>query len=305
MEYLEYQIKNRIIKPNKFKNILFGLQEEESFAVHYSAVINTIKYNNKKYIVKLRPFFFNKLHCLLDNIEHLLFSEKVKKITNNKEWIKYEKKQLMALYKDLEIIPSFNNNIFILQFIEGIVAYNYLSDNGIDIKDKLKIITKLAISLKEMHNKNITHASPSVKNSIISDNGNIYWIDFETKYYNYLSEIEKKARDLKHFIYSAVIAVNNPLYISKIVKTILSAYCDKEVESKLSEIHKPSIFFDLYKTVRTRDISIKRFKQLMEITKTLKNFIFSLLIKVLFNFLCIFDNITESMYIAILINYLI
>jgi len=273
MENLEYQIKNRIIKKNKFKNLLFGLQEEESFAVHYSAVVNTIKYNNKKYIVKLRPFFFNKLHCLLDNIEHLLFSEKVKKITNNKEWIKYETKQLKALYKDLEIIPSFNNNIFILQFIEGISAYNYLSDNGIDIKDKLKIITKLAISLKEMHNKNITHASPSVRNSIISDNGNIYWIDFETKYYNYLSEIEKKARDLKHFIYSAVIAVNNPHSddISEIVQTILSAYCDKEVVSKLSEIHKPSIFFDLYKTARTRDISIKRFKQLMEITKTLEN----------------------------------
>lgn len=234
------------IDESTFQSTFFNKEKNNSYG-HFSSVIKEVKdgEGGKSHLVKIRPPLFY-LNGILSNLSRLLSSTGSRKILDNERWSLREKEYLKTLNPDVEIDDTEHDNAIMMEKIDGEVAYDLLSSKEIDNEDKLKIIQKISRGLNNIHQRDLYHGEPNTQNCLISEEGDIYWIDFEIEYHEDLSLLEKKTKDLEQMSLSMMGAFEEEGEIGiddeELIDFILESYGDEEVISYfLNNAHIPLI----------------------------------------------------------------
>lgn len=234
------------IDESTFQSTFFNKEKNNSYG-HFSSVIKEVQdgEGGKSHLVKIRPPLFY-LNGILSNLSRLLSSTGSRKILDNERWSLREKEYLKTLNPDVEIDDTEHDNAIMMEKIEGEVAYDLLSSKEIDNEDKLKIIQKISRGLNNIHQRDLYHGEPNTQNCLISEEGDIYWIDFEIEYHEDLSLLEKKTKDLEQMSLSMMGAFEEEGEIGiddeELLEFILETYGDEEVISYfLNNAHVPLI----------------------------------------------------------------
>ncbi len=234
------------IDESTFENTFFNKEDNNSYG-HFSSVIKEIKdgEGGTSHLVKIRPPLFY-LNGILSNFSRLLSSTGSRKILDNERWRLREKEYLKTLNPDFEIDHTEHDNAILMEKIEGEVVYDLLSAEDIENKEKLKIIKKISKGLHDIHQKDLYHGEPNTQNCLISEDGDIYWIDFEIEYHEDLSLLEKKMKDFEQMSLSMMGAFEEEGEIGlddeELLDFILDSYDDEEVISYfLNNAHVPLI----------------------------------------------------------------
>lgn len=185
-----------------FESPFFNKEENNSYG-HFSSVIKEIKdgEGGTSHLVKIRPPLFY-LNGILSNLSRLLSSTGSRKILDNERWRLREKEYLKTLNPDFEIDDTEHENAILMEKIEGEVAYDLLSSEEVSDEEKLKIIKDISDGMNDIHQRNLYHGEPNTQNCLISEDGEVYWIDFEIEYHEDLSLLEKKTKDLEQMALS-------------------------------------------------------------------------------------------------------
>ncbi|MBS3781273.1 MAG: hypothetical protein KGY66_00575 [Candidatus Thermoplasmatota archaeon] len=249
-----------------FESTFFNKEENNSYG-HFSSVIKEIKdgEGGTSHLVKIRPPLFY-LNGILSNISRLLSSTSSRKILDNKRWSLREKEYLEAINPDFEIDDTVYDNAILMEKIDGKVAYDILDSDEVTKKEKLYAIQKISKGLMEIHHKDLYHGEPNTQNCLVTEEGEVYWIDFEIEYHEELSLIEKKAKDLEQMLLSILGAFEEEeersigLDDEELIDFILESYGDEDVISHfLNNAHVP--FFAPYRIYQLAFCSAYRFYQ--------------------------------------------
>lgn len=214
-------------------DMTFFQDSDDAENIHFSSVVKEVDGDEDgTYLVKIRPPLFF-LHGFLSNISRALSGIKNNKILDNEEWLKREVEHLRELYPEMKADYVPHDNAFLMEKIDGEVARNILSSEKVDTGKKRKVITELTEALKLLHDKGIYHGEPNTGNCMIGEDGEVYWIDFETQYDESLSDEEKSARDLEQFILSVLGNFKEEGEIGmdddEIIEEIFETYGNKEI----------------------------------------------------------------------------
>ncbi len=249
-----------------FESTFFNREKNNSYG-HFSSVIKEIKdgEGGTSHLVKIRPPLFY-LNGVLSNISRLLSSTGSRKILDNRRWSLREKEYLKSINKDFEIDDTVHDNAILMEKIDGRVAYDILTSEKKSKKEKLDAIEEISEGLRDIHKKDLYHGEPNTQNCLITEDGEIYWIDFEIEYHEDLSLIEKKAKDLEQMLLSMLGAFEDEgergigMDDEELIDFILDSYGDEEVISYfLNNAHIP--FFAPYRIYQLAFSSAYRFYQ--------------------------------------------
>lgn len=234
------------IDESTFESTFFNKEKNNSYG-HFSSVIKEIKDGEEgtSHLVKIRPPLFY-LNGILSNLSRLLSSTGSRKILDNDRWRLREKEYLKTLNPDFEIDDTEHDNAILMEKIEGEVAYDLLSSRELSNEQKLKIIKKISKGLNDIHQRDLYHGEPNTQNCLISEDGEIYWIDFEIEYHEDLSLLEKKTKDLEQMSLSMMGAFEEDGEIGlddeELIDFILESYGDEKVISYfMNNAHVPLI----------------------------------------------------------------
>ncbi|MEF8879490.1 MAG: lipopolysaccharide kinase InaA family protein [Candidatus Thermoplasmatota archaeon] len=224
---------DRLNKESIFETPFFNKEENNSYG-HFGSVIKEIKDGNDgTHLVKIRPPFF-LLGGALSNITRILSGTKTRKILDHKKWQNREISCIKSLYPDLKINATPYVNSILIEKIDGKVAYDILRDDKICNDEKKNIIIKIAKGLRDIHEKDLYHGEPNTQNCIISNEDELYWIDFEIEYFDNLASEEKKANDLEQLLFSILGAFEKEGEIGigdhEMIDIILDSYGDEEIK---------------------------------------------------------------------------
>ncbi len=231
-----------------FESPFYNKEENNSYG-HFGSVIKEVKdgESGRNHLVKIRPPLFY-LSGILSNFSRLLSGTSSRKILDNDRWKKREKEYLKSLNPDIDIRSTRHENAVLMEKIEGDVAYDILHDPKPGKEEKLETIVNLVEGLADIHKKNLYHGEPNTQNCIVTESGEIYWIDFEIEYHEDLTLIEKKANDLEQLIFSIMGAFESEEVEKKeiglddeiLIELILDSYGSEEVISQfLNNPHIP------------------------------------------------------------------
>lgn len=224
---------------DSYLDTTFFQKAGESENVHFSSVIKEIEGEDEKtYLVKIRPPLFF-LHGLLSNISRALSGIKNTKIMDNEEWLKREVEHFKELYPEMSADYVQHDNAFLMEKIDGEVAKKVLCSSDIEPSKKSEVICEMADALKLLHEKGKYHGEPNTSNCIIDEEGEVYWIDFETQYDESLTDLEKRARDLEQLLLSVLVSFREEGEIgmedNEIIEIIFDEYGDEDVLSLIKE----------------------------------------------------------------------
>lgn len=222
------------IDESQFESPLFSVEGDEDHK-HFSSVIKEIKDGkDNSHLVKIRPPLF-LLSGLLSNISRKLSGMENLKILNNRRWRARELEHLKELHPHLFTAETDYDNAFLVEKIEGDVAYQLLRSWDLSNKEKKQVIEEITKGLKNLHEKELFHGEPTTQNCILGDDGEVYWIDFEIEYNKDIDSIEKKARDLEQLTLSILGAFEEEGEIGcddrVLIDFIVSTYDSEEVVS--------------------------------------------------------------------------
>ncbi len=124
-----------------------------------------------------------------------------------------------------------NNMKIEMEFIPGKLLKDILDD--LSISQRNKICKQIGEEISKLHEQNIIHGDLTTSNMIYYDK-KIYFIDFGLSFFSH--KIEDKAVDL-HLLKQALESKHYKHFESTF-KTILSAYKNKEVLSRLEVVEK-------------------------------------------------------------------
>ncbi len=228
------------VEGSTFESPFFNKEVNNSYG-HFGSVIKEIEEgeSGSSHLVKIRPPLFY-LSGLLSNFSRLLSGTSSRKILDNDRWRKREREYLKSLNPDLDIQHTPHENAVLMEKIDGKVAYDILGDSNIDKEEKLSTIVDLAQALMDIHKKDLYHGEPNTQNCIVTNSGEIYWIDFEIEYHEELTLIEKKANDLEQLIFSIMGAFETEeeeeneigLDDEMLIELVLDSYGDEDIISQ-------------------------------------------------------------------------
>lgn len=251
------------IDESQFESTFFNTEEDSNYS-HFSSVIKEIKDGAKNsHLVKIRPPLF-LLSGFLSNISRKISGMDNLKILDNDRWKSREVKHLQDLHPQLISSETDHDNAFVVEKIDGDVAYEILCSDEVDNEKKIDTITKIAGSLKDIHDQDLYHGEPTTQNCILGDDGDIYWIDFEIEYHQDLRKAEEKARDLEQLTLSILGAFEEEGDVGiddhKLTELIFESYGDEEVVSNfVNNPHLPLI--GPHRVYQFSFVSVKRFYQ--------------------------------------------
>ncbi len=252
------------IAESTFENTFFNKENNNSYG-HFSSVIKEIKdgKGGESHLVKIRPPLFY-LNGVLSNISRLLSGTNSRKILDNERWSLRESEYLKTINPDFETDETPHENAIMMEKIDGDVAFDILRSKSLENRKKLKVIEKLAEALKNIHEKDLYHGEPNTQNCLITEDGEIYWIDFEIEYHKELSLIEKKAKDLEQLTLSILGAFEEEgevgLDDEELIDLVLEAYNERDVISQfINNAHVPLI--GPYRIYQLSFVSAYRFYQ--------------------------------------------
>lgn len=231
---------------------------------HFGSVIKEIKdAEENTHLVKIRPPLF-LLSGILSNISRKLSGMENLKILDNKRWKNREVDQLNNLHPDLFSQETEYENAFLVEKIQGEVAFEVLTSKDISNEDKIELIIKMIKGLKSIHHKDLYHGEPTTQNCILGDDGEIYWIDFEIEYHDDLSDLEKEARDLEQLTMSILGVFEDEGEIGmddkELIEMIFELYGNNEVIFTFS--NNPSLpLFGPHRVFQLSFVSVRRFYQ--------------------------------------------
>ncbi|MFO7792667.1 MAG: hypothetical protein R6W73_06780 [Candidatus Saliniplasma sp.] len=231
---------------------------------HFGSVIKEIKdAEENTHLVKIRPPLF-LLSGILSNISRKLSGMENLKILDNKRWKNREVDQLNNLHPDLFSQETEYENAFLVEKIQGEVAFEVLTSKDISNEDKIELIIKMIKGLKSIHHKDLYHGEPTTQNCILGDDGDIYWIDFEIEYHDDLSDLEKEARDLEQLTMSILGVFEDEGEIGmddkELIEMIFELYGNNEVIFTFS--NNPSLpLFGPHRVFQLSFVSVRRFYQ--------------------------------------------
>ncbi|MFW6375574.1 MAG: hypothetical protein ACOCZJ_00255 [Thermoplasmatota archaeon] len=225
---------SELIDESTFESTFFNKEDNNTYG-HFSSIIREIKDGEEgSHLVKIRPPLFY-LNGVLSNLSRLISGTGTRKILDNKRWREKELEHLENLHPDVKIDETPFDNAFLIEKIDGKVAYDILRDENISNKSKIKSIKKITKGLYYIHKKDLYHGEPNTQNCILTDDGDVYWIDFEIEYHPELTMIERKAKDLEQLLLSIMGAFEEEGDIGmdddELIDLILESYDDKEVKS--------------------------------------------------------------------------
>jgi len=220
------------IDESQFESPLFSVEGDQDHK-HFSSVIKEIKDGkDNSHLVKIRPPLF-LLSGLLSNISRKLSGMDNLKILDNRRWRSRELEHLKELHPHLFTAETDYDNAFLMEKIEGDVAFQLLRSSKISEQGKKKIIIEITEALKNLHERELYHGEPTTQNCILGNDGEVYWIDFEIEYNQDISDLEKKARDLEQLTLSIMGAFEEEGEIGlddkELVKLIFGSYDSEEV----------------------------------------------------------------------------
>ncbi|MGM0511060.1 MAG: lipopolysaccharide kinase InaA family protein [Thermoplasmatota archaeon] len=220
------------IDESQFESPLFSVEKDQDHK-HFSSVIKEIKDGkDNSHLVKIRPPLF-LLSGLLSNISRKLSGMDNLKILDNRRWRSRELEHLKELHPHLFTAETEYDNAFLMEKIEGDVAFQLLRSSEISEQGKKRIIVEITEALKNLHERELYHGEPTTQNCILGDDGEVYWIDFEIEYNQDISDLEKKARDLEQLTLSIIGAFEEEGEIGlddkELVKLIFHSYDSEEV----------------------------------------------------------------------------
>ena len=252
------------IDESTFESTFFNKEDNNSYG-HFSSVIKEIKdgEGGTSHLVKIRPPLFY-LNGILSNLSRLLSSTGSRKILDNERWRLREKEYLKTINPNFEIDDTVHENAILMEKIDGDVVYDLLSSDEISNENKLDIIKMISKGLNDIHQRDLYHGEPNTQNCLISEDGEIYWIDFEIEYHEELSLLEKKMKDLEQMALSMMGAFEEEgdigLDDQEFLDFILESYGDEEVISYfLNNAHVPLL--GPYRIYQLSFISAYRFYQ--------------------------------------------
>ncbi|MFP4116441.1 MAG: hypothetical protein ACLFQ8_01725 [Candidatus Aenigmatarchaeota archaeon] len=210
-------------------------QNSDCENAHFSSVIKEIDGEDEEtYLVKIRPPLFS-IYGLLSNLSRAFSGINNTKIMDNEKWVRREVEHFKELYPEMVADDVDLENAFLMEKIDGEVASRVLSSVHVDPEEKVEVIREMTKALKLLHEKDRFHGEPNTENCIIGDDGDVYWIDFETEYDESLKEEEKRAKDLEQLMLSVLGAFNEEGEVGmddkEIIEKILEVYDDEEIIS--------------------------------------------------------------------------
>jgi len=225
---------SELIDESTFESTFFNKEDNNTYG-HFSSIIKEIKDGEEgSHLVKIRPPLFY-LNGVLSNLSRLISGTGTRKILDNKRWREKELEHLKNLHPDVNIDETPFDNAFLVEKIDGKVAYDILRDVDISKKSKIKAIKKITKGLYNIHKKDLYHGEPNTQNCILSKDGEVYWIDFEIEYHPDLKMIERKAKDLEQLVLSIMGAFEEEgdlgMDDEELIDLILDSYEDKKVKS--------------------------------------------------------------------------
>ncbi len=256
------QLANRV-EESQLESTFFRKVEGQNHT-HFSSVIKEIKdAEENTHLVKIRPPLF-LLSGILSNISRKLSGMENLKILDNKRWQEREVEQLRSLHPELFSEETDYENAFLVEKIQGEVAFEILSSEEFSKDEKIDVIKKMIKGLRNIHNKDLYHGEPTTQNCILGDDGDIYWIDFEIEYHEDLSEMEREAKDLEQLTLSILGAFEEEgdvgILDSDLVEMIFEIYGDQDVISTFT--NNPSLpLFGPHRVFQLSFVSLKRFYQ--------------------------------------------
>ncbi len=220
------------IDESQFESPLFSVEGNQDHK-HFSSVIKEIKDGkDNSHLVKIRPPLF-LLSGLLSNISRKLSGMENLKILDNRRWSSRELEHLKELHPQLFTAETEYDNAFLMEKIDGDVAFQLLRSPDISNEKKKMVIVEITEALKNLHEKELYHGEPTTQNCILGDDGEVYWIDFEIEYNKDISDLEKKARDLEQLTLSIMGAFEEEGEIgmddSELVELVFDSYNSEEV----------------------------------------------------------------------------
>ena len=231
---------------------------------HFSSVIKEIKdAEENTHLVKIRPPLF-LLSGILSNISRKLSGMENLKILDNKRWQEREVEQLKSLHPEVFSEETEYENAFLVEKIQGKVAFEILISDDFSKEEKIDVIKKMIKGLKNIHKKDLYHGEPTTQNCILGDDGDIYWIDFEIEYHEDLSDMEREARDLEQLTLSILGAFEEEgdvgVQDGELIEMIFDIYGDQDVISTFT--NNPSLpLFGPHRVFQLSFVSLKRFYQ--------------------------------------------
>lgn len=224
---------SELIDESTFESTFFNKEDNNTYG-HFSSIIKEIQDGEEgSHLVKIRPPLFY-LNGVLSNLSRLISGTGTRKILDNKKWRKKELEHLENLHPDVKIDETPFDNAFLVEKIDGKVAYDILRDEKTDKESKIKSIKKITKGLYNIHKKDLYHGEPNTQNCILTENGEVYWIDFEIEYHPDLTLLEKKAKDLEQLTLSILGAFEEENEIGvedeELIDLILKNYTDQEVK---------------------------------------------------------------------------
>ncbi|MGM0405518.1 MAG: hypothetical protein ACQEQM_05190 [Thermoplasmatota archaeon] len=231
---------------------------------HFSSVIKEIKdAEDNTHLVKIRPPLF-LLSGILSNISRKLSGMENLKILDNKRWQEREVEQLRCLHPEIFSQETEYENAFLVEKIQGKVAFEILISDDFSNEEKIDVIKKMIKGLKNIHHKDLYHGEPTTQNCILGDDGDIYWIDFEIEYHEDLSDLEREAKDIEQLTLSILGAFEKEgdvgIADAELIEMIFDIYGDKDVISTFT--NNPSLpLFGPHRVFQLSFVSLKRFYQ--------------------------------------------
>ncbi len=255
---------DKLVDESNLESTFFNKESNNSYG-HFGSVIKEIQdgKTGRSHLVKIRPPLFY-LNGILSNFSRLLSGTSSRKILDNERWREREKDYLKSLNPDIEVDHPPHENAILVEKIDGDIAYDILQDEELGVEDKLETIGELAEGLADIHKMDLYHGEPNTQNCIITDDGEIYWIDFEIEYHEDLTMIEKKANDLEQFTLSIMGAFDEEgdigLTDEELIELILESYGEDDVISQF--LHNANLpLMGPYRIVQLSFTSAKRFYQ--------------------------------------------
>ncbi|MFW6196477.1 MAG: hypothetical protein ACOC5D_03990 [Thermoplasmatota archaeon] len=225
---------SELIDESTFESTFFNKEDNNTYG-HFSSIIKEIKDGkNGSHLVKIRPPLFY-LNGVLSNLSRLISGTGTRKILDNERWREKELEHLENLHPDVKIDETPFDNAFLVEKIDGKVAYDILRDEETDKNSKIKSIKKITKGLYNIHKKDLYHGEPNTQNCILTENGEVYWIDFEIEYHPDLKMIERKSKDLEQLLLSIMGAFEEEGELGiddeELINLVLDSYDDKDVKS--------------------------------------------------------------------------
>jgi tRNA A-37 threonylcarbamoyl transferase component Bud32 len=255
------ELGNKVGRRNRSKRLKVRFKKSK-LAKHFNNVLREVDpYKQNTYLVKIRPPLFF-VWCTITNATRRLSGMNNLKIMNNRKWQKREVACLQDLYPHVHSMKTRYHNAFILEKINGKMAYKVLRSKKRTDSEKLEVIDKMVLALKDLHKRGHFHGEPNTLNCIVGEDGEIYWIDFEIEYHN-RSEREMRAIDLEQFTLSILGAFRKEGEIgmsdNELITHIFKKYGrkDKVVETLVKKHHLP--MFGPFRVLQFNNVSLPRF----------------------------------------------